>query len=118
MPKHCLMWLRPSTECRVASSLEKLRLWDSGLDDAVVELWKTELEAAEPRLSEACLRFEERAADEVIFSVGEAGERIAAPWARYVLLHRLRLHLRQQHPALFKGPWVHRRRVDDASKTL
>ena len=95
----------------LADLREKLLIWDSGLDDAIVEAWKLELEATEPALATDVLRFAGREGDEIIFAVGQDGHAVAAPWGRYTILRAQRSPLRARHPALFKGPFVDRRRL-------
>ena len=95
----------------LADLREKLLIWDSGLDDAIVELWKLELEATEPALATDVLRFAGREGGEIVFAVGLDGQAIAAPWGRYTILRAQNRQLRAQHPVLFKGPFVDRRRL-------
>ncbi len=112
-----MLWNFRATEMNLrcvfglAGLREKLRIWDGNLDDAIVELWKLELEASDPSLADGELRFHERLGDEAIFTDGDSGRAIAAPWGRYVILKKTRALQQRQHPALFKGPYVDRRRL-------
>jgi hypothetical protein len=93
---------------------EKLRIWEAGLDDALVEMWKAELEHADPSLTAAPLHFVRIEADEAIFA--HAGQdSLAAPLARYTVLRALRAVLQEQSPSLFRGPFVDRRRLQPLS---
>jgi len=107
-----MMWNFQATELTVRCVFglddlrEKLRIWDAGLDDVLVELWKLELGGRDRRL-----RFVEATGDDAIFETGTDGSRIAAPLVRHHLLTKLRGPLRQQHPRLFDGPFVDCRRL-------
>lgn len=105
---------------------DKLRLWDAGLDDALVELQKLELYTGEPALR--------RRGDALLDVVGvdrEAGhvevearsasgawevERFGLSLARYRELEASRAELEERYPGLFLRPFVSVRRL--AHETL
>jgi hypothetical protein len=92
---------------------EKLTLWEAGLDDAVVEMWKQELLADQPSLRGRWIRVESVQPDAVIFAAGDA--RFEGHRARYQVLLATRDGLRRRATALFEGPFVDARRLATAS---
>ena len=97
---------------------EKLRVWDAGLDDALVELLKRQLHrdrelTAETRLvlmhvDAAGLELAEVGAD------GVSGVRVDRD--RYEALQRRRSAWQDHHPSLFFGQWVSWRRLETTSR--
>lgn len=94
---------------------EKVRLWDRGLDDALVELLKLELMTTIPELRrKADLQLTvtailERQGD--IEVEERSGEAFAMPLSRYRELLAVRSTLSERYPGLFYRPYVGFRRL-------
>jgi len=86
---------------------EKLQIWDNGLDDAILEVWKLELAARDPTLSN--LRFASRAGESLLLSSDTVT--VEVPMARYTVLKAMRPALVGRYPSLFEGPFVDHRRL-------
>lgn len=101
------------------AAADKLRLWDAGLDDAIVELQKLELFAGAPELRERgdavidVVDVNERHIEVAVRSAGGtfAPMAFALSRARYQELEASRDQLVPRYPGLFHKPYVGFRRL-------
>lgn len=93
--------------------VEKLLIWDEGLDDGVVEVLKRALVEEGHKLP---LRLDAIAEHVLGFTVGEATlPSVWVPRARYERLASQRQLLSERQPSLFRTYWVDARRPETAS---
>lgn len=112
---------RVATVFGTAALAERLRLWDAGLDEAIVELMKLEALAANPELFSmassvrlvvvAVALADDQVQLELTRSDGEAPDYVGLSLARYRELMDARESLVERYPALFHQPYVSYRRL-------